>query len=52
MREELEEAREGLAVYLAGRIVENNEKIERDPIELGLLEQDGNGKLHANARLR
>jgi hypothetical protein len=50
IREELEEMREKLAVYLADLIAQNNEKIEDNLIEMGLLERDNDGELHVNAR--
>ena len=42
IRAELEEMRADLARHLAQLIVQNNERIEADLIDLGVLERDGN----------
>ena len=47
IREELEEMPRDWAEYLADLIIRNNEKIEEDLIEAGVLERDEKGDLHA-----
>ena len=48
IREELEEMREDMAARLADLIVRNNEQIEKDLVEAGVVElEDGRLKRHA-----
>jgi len=51
IRQELENMRDDMAKYLVDLIARNNQKIEEDLIELGLLRRDENGNLHSNSRV-
>jgi hypothetical protein len=50
IRQELQDMRRDMAKHLADLIARNNDKIEDDLVELGLLERDENGQLHVKAR--
>jgi len=50
IREGLEDMRREWADYLANLITRNNEKIEEDLIQAGVLERGEDGQLHAKTR--
>jgi len=50
IHQELKDMRRDMAEHLADLVARNNEKIEEDLIDLGLLERDKNGQLHLKAR--
>jgi hypothetical protein len=50
IRRELQAMEHDIAKYLADLIARNNEKIEDDLVELGLLERDKNGQLQLKTR--
>lgn len=50
IRRELQAVEHDIAKHLADLIARNNEKIEDDLVELGVLERDKNGQLQLKTR--